>query len=231
MKRVGDILILDELLAQYAGEPAWEGVAWANADEHEAEKAAQAQAHRSRRLSAFLESLPPRYRRFTLDALRLNPGNRAAFDAAQALQPDQNLFLHGPPGTGKTHLAVATGRRFAAAGLTVRSFGVVELVHQTRQSFNGSAPAPDLLSPAVLILDDLGKLKATEWAFELLYAAVEHRWSHELCTIVTANHKPREAATSASVESANATALLSRLASGVTALVTGDDQRIGEVAK
>lgn len=231
MKRVGDILILDEILEQHAGSPAWKGIAWDRADEYEARQAENTADRRAQFVSRYVASLPPVYRRYRLDTLRIHQGNRAAFDAAQALEPTRNLFLHGPAGTGKTHLAVATGRRFAEEGLSVRCHGVVELIHQTRQSFSGTGAAPDLHSPQVLILDDFGKLKATEWAYELLYAALEHRWSHELCTIVTANHKASDAAERASPDAESSRALLSRLISGITAEVTGHDERMGEVAR
>lgn len=226
-----EIIILDPKLADFAGDPAWKHIAWANAAEHATAQARQEQERRDRYTSRYLDSLPPKYRNYTLDSLRIHPGNRAAFDAAQALQPNQNLFLHGPAGTGKTHLAVATGRRFTESGLLVRCHGVVELIHQTRQSFGGTGVAPDLQTPQVLILDDFGKLKPTEWAYELLYAALEYRWAHELSTIITANHKPSTAAERASPDGESAGALLSRLASGITAQVTGTDERMGEVTQ
>lgn len=232
MKQIGEIIILDRILADHAGSPAWKGIAWDTAEEHAAQQAEQAATRRRLQLEHYLASLPPVYQRYRLDGLRIHRGNRAAFDAAQALEPTQNLFLHGPAGTGKTHLAVATGRRFAEAGLTVRCHGVVELIHQTRQSFSGTGSAPDLQTPKVLILDDFGKLKPTEWAYELLYAALEYRWAHELCTIVTANHPPSVAAERTSpADVASAAALLSRLTSGITASVTGDDERMGQVAR
>ncbi len=178
------------------------------------------------RLNFFRDNLPRRYRPCTFDTLRTHPGNRAAITAAKALPASENLFIHGPAGNGKTHLAIATGQAFAATGLHVEFWGVAELFATIRRSFNDAlVTAPNLLLPDILILDDIGKTKPSEWVTQEIYAALEGRWADERTTILTANHDPLTVAESLTPDSATVGAIVSRLSSGITIEVTGADER------
>lgn len=224
----------DSLPAAYIGNPLWLGVAWLPldrghpywVDREAAERDRRAEA-RERAEARYVASLPPRYRDCTLTTLRVHAGNQAAVSAATRLEPGQSLYVWGPAGNGKTHLAVATGRRLAAEGLTVAFHGVVELFARLRASFGpGGGAAPDLETPAVLILDDLGKLKPTEFAYEVVYGALEYRWSHLLTTVFTANHRPSVAAARLGADAESAAAVLSRMAAGAVVEVRGPDGRM-----
>jgi DNA replication protein DnaC len=226
--------VLDQGLADYAGLEAWIGIAWVPKDpDHPYHRERQAaledwrRQEAERELTAFTESLPIRYRRYTLDTIRVHDGNRAAVNAARDLQPGQNLYLHGPAGNGKTHLAIATGRHLAEKGHRVAFHGVVALFARIRSSFAPDGPPrPNLEHPDILILDDLGKVKPTEWVFQEFYATLEHRWSNEKTTIFTANHRPLDAANQLAPDPQSAAAILSRMASGAVIEVKGPDQRI-----
>jgi DNA replication protein DnaC len=91
-------------------------------------------------------------------------------------------------------------------------------------------PRPNLVAPGVLILDDLGKVKTSEFVYETLYACLESRWSNAKTTILTANHKPGVVAdrlTPASLDREAADAILSRLIAGQVIEVKGMDEREG----
>lgn len=225
--------ILDRNLADLAGHRAWLGIAWLPKDPNHPINASRREAFdeyeneaRARNAKRYVDALPSRYRAYTLDTLRQNPGNQAAINAATNLQLGQNLYIWGPAGNGKTHLAVATGRRLASAGHRVKFWGVVELFNTLRSSFGTGGERPNLERPEVLILDDLGKIKPTEFVYEVFYGALEHRWANEKTTIFTANHRPSEAARHMSNDPESAAAILSRMASGVVAEVRGADQRL-----
>lgn len=177
----------------------------------------------------FTRHLPRRYARCTFDTLREHPGNKQAITTARNLPATEFLFLHGPAGNGKTHLAVATGHKFAATGLHTEFWGVAELFATIRRSFNDpKTTLPDLHKPAVLILDDIGKVKPSEFVAQEIYAALEARWADERCTILTANHDPVTVAESLTSDPASAGAIISRLSSGYTHKVTGPDERTGK---
>lgn len=234
------VVILDASLAEYAGHPAWEDTAWiqAHAGEtpeqaiarFERARAAERQEEQQRRRDWFLDGLPKRYVSYKRENLRVHAGNKTAVETAEALQPGENLFIHGPAGNGKTHLAVATGFRMLTLGQSVRFYGVVDLFNQIRASFSKQHPEehrPNLLAPDVLILDDLGKVKPTEFVFQEFYAALEARWANEKTTIFTANHRASVAAAQLSVDAEGAGAILSRMASGHVVAVAGKDERLG----
>ena len=99
----------------------------------------------------------------------------------------RNLLLLGPVGTGKTHAAVAAARPLHFNHSRFVTFWpVVELLDQLRPGGTEGALEAAMKAP-VLILDDLGAEKPTEWTSERLYAVVNRRWMQELPTIATSN--------------------------------------------
>ena len=225
--------ILDQTLADLVGYPAWLGIAWRPKDPNHPHNvhardfmAEYERENRARNAASYVDALPSRYRNYTLDTLRRHPGNQAAINAATDLQLGQNLYIWGPAGNGKTHLAAATGRHYAARGHRVTFWGVVELFNRLRNSFGTGAERPNLERPEILILDDLGKIKPTEFVYETFYGALEHRWANEKTTIFTANHRPSEAARHMSTDPESAAAILSRMASGTVIEIRGKDERL-----
>jgi DNA replication protein DnaC len=175
----------------------------------------------------FIESLPARYQAFTLDTLDGHDGNRAAIGAAESLEFGQNLYVWGEAGNGKTHLAVGIGRRMVGT-YTVAFWGVSHLFQVLREAIgDNSVRRPDLITPHVLVLDDLGKTKPTEWVYENLYNTLERRWADGRSTVFTANYRPLDVAKRISFDKEGAEAVVSRLASGKVVQVKGPDRRLG----
>lgn len=75
------------------------------------------------------------------------------------------------------------------------------------------------LEADLLVLDDLGAGKQSEWTADGLYRLVDHRWSHRLPTIFTTNVDP--AALAAAIDDR----VVSRLATATIVAVTGHDRR------
>lgn len=97
-----------------------------------------------------------------------------------------NLVLAGPVGTGKTHAAYAIGNALAAEGNWVQATTVVDLLAALRPDGDpGLAKA--VQSCQVLILDDLGAGKATDWAVEQMTALLDLRVREGRRTVVTTN--------------------------------------------
>lgn len=75
------------------------------------------------------------------------------------------------------------------------------------------------LEADLLIVDDLGAGKQSEWTADGLYRLVDHRWSHRMPTIFTTNVDP--AMLAAAVDER----VVSRLATAAIVAITGPDRR------
>lgn len=108
-----------------------------------------------------------------------------------AEHPDRWLYLAGPTGVGKTHLAVAIAGLRTARQLPVTFTFVPDLLDHLRQAFSpGSRVSYDRLfeqikNAELLILDDLGAHSSTAWAEEKLYQLIVHRYNAALPTVIT----------------------------------------------
>ncbi len=182
---------------------------------------------RQHALPHYLGTLPERYRAYTLGVLTETEHNRAVLRTARAGLAG-NLYLYGPAGTGKTHLAVAAARQLAAAGRTMRFWGMASLFKALRDSFaHDGAPRPELHHWDVLVLDDIDKLKPTQYVYETFYELIEARWANGKVTVFTAQQDPDAAARALTPEGNERAAdpLASRMSSGILARIEGDDVR------
>jgi DNA replication protein DnaC len=100
-----------------------------------------------------------------------------------------NLVVYGPVGVGKTGAACAAVRHAAATANAVGFRPAPELFDGLRPGgpedlFRRVAETP------ILILDDLGAEKVTEWTGERTDMLVNRRYSDMLSTVVTTNLEP-----------------------------------------
>ncbi len=110
-----------------------------------------------------------------------------------------NLFLFGNYGTGKTMLMSILCRALARDYLfCCRYINIVKLLSEIKDSLSFSSDRKantifNLYAKAdFLFLDDIDKIKPTDFAKEVIYALVNYRTENELPTVVSANHSPSE---------------------------------------
>ncbi|MFJ6382729.1 ATP-binding protein [Kitasatospora sp. NPDC092039] len=149
--------------------------------------------------AALSAGLPPRYR----DALATNPQvlTWARQVAAQAAAPSlgarrqvttgPSLLMAGVVGAGKTHEAYGAVRALVQAGIGVRwrATTAADLYAQLRPSSDTDAERVLTAYSRVplLILDDLGAAKTSEFVEEQTYRLINRRYNHMRPTLITTN--------------------------------------------
>ena len=157
----------------------------AETDEDRAERLAIQQRHRQARWAA---RLPVMFTGASLEQMAADPeqADAAATLARWAADPTAlNLMLAGPVGTGKTHAAYAIGNALVA-DQWVEAWTVADLLTALRPDGDPTA-AQAVRDADVLVLDDLGATKVSEWAQETLTALLDARLREQRRTIITTN--------------------------------------------
>jgi DNA replication protein DnaC len=111
---------------------------------------------------------------------------------------EHGILLMGPCGVGKTHLAAAALRAIVLRGFGGLFYDYRELLKQIQASYDPVSQTSELavlepvLTAELLLLDDLGASKPSEWARETLGHILNTRYNERRPTIVTTNYLDRE---------------------------------------
>ena len=118
-----------------------------------------------------------------------------ARDFPQRSDP-RGLLIHGGNGIGKTHLAVAALRRILGNGVEARFINYQALLELIRSGYDKpfgesrTAKYEELEQLNLLLIDDLGANRVTDWVEDTITQLIAFRHDHQLPTIVTTNYTP-----------------------------------------
>lgn len=146
--------------------------------------------------------------------------------------PGLFCLVCGNVGVGKTDLACAVALEAVGRGMTARFTGDADMLSEIRSAYDRRGDTEsDALSgftrPDVLVIDDLGKLRPTQWGLEKMWQVINARYSGGKATLATSNLSPSGLSLLFSqVDQAETTKpLVSRLTSGLVLTMRGADRR------
>jgi DNA replication protein DnaC len=136
------------------------------------------------------------------------------------VEAGRGLWFDGPVGTGKTSLAILVAKAAKDAGRSYAVYPVPRLLAEIKRTFDRDASDSymgffrRLCTVDLLVLDDLGAEKQTEWVLEQLYSIVNERWQDRRSIVVTTNIPDPDRDSAAAALRASAHELQQAVASG-----------------
>lgn len=117
--------------------------------------------------------------------------------ALSAIYANRNIAFIGPPGLGKTHLAMAYGQECCKRGLKTYFIKASELsqrLRNARKYGREGGTINGLVRPSCLIIDEIGRCKFDRECTRMFFDVVDRRYSKEgpNCMIFTSNKSPNE---------------------------------------
>jgi DNA replication protein DnaC len=178
---------------------------WRSIEQNGVRRVARCECWRERMAADALAhaEIPARYARCEFANFLTYPNDRllkavetARTFAARFPVVDKGLLIIGPPRIGKTHLAIAALKQAVrTTGARSRYVDTRSLLTRIRSTYNPVTRTAemDVLRPVMdaklLILDDLGAERLTDWVEETMNVIVNARYNAKLPTIFTSNYE------------------------------------------
>jgi len=166
---------------------------------HQEQKEAEERDRNHRMKLLFDRSLiPERWRTRTFEHYEVTSQNDVAYRQAKeyagsfAVGHNMGLIFTGTVGTGKTHLSAAIALKLLESEYTVVFGTVTTLLSQLRNTYNNDKQNEQeifnrLVKCQLLILDDLGKEKVSDWVEQTVYELINTRYENNRPLIITTN--------------------------------------------
>lgn len=116
-------------------------------------------------------------------------------EVTDRIQKHEGLYIWGPPGGGKTHIACALAKKFLESYINVMFFNTGDFLEKLREEYNKSNSDDESTSlfrevmdfKGILFFDDIGAEKANEWTRERLYLIINKKYEDMTPMIFTSN--------------------------------------------
>lgn len=148
------------------------------------------------RFPLYQKTLPERHRQASFDTLDYSNLNTVAglnqmfdyFKKTPLRKVKKGVYLQGEVGRGKTMIACAIFNNYLGQG-TLKFIVVDELIRRIKEAFNKGVEfdLEKYMEADLLILDDLGAEKTTEFVEGEIYNIINYRYNNKLPTIITSN--------------------------------------------
>lgn len=178
---------------------------WAEYDrKQEEEKRLEAERKYQKKLNEMIlySNLGERFRTRTFDNYNITKKNLEAVHTAKKYvnnfleyyQEGTGLLFTGSYGTGKTHLAAAITLELLKKDYHVVFGTLISLLGMIKKSYNEDSKVDEdaimrkYISADLLVVDDLGKERPSEWVLEKLYTVINTRYENNKPTVITSNY-------------------------------------------
>ena len=115
--------------------------------------------------------------------------DRDGLESLSFIKRKENVILSGAPGTGKSHLATALGRKACRNGYEVRFYRVADLIELLEKSWEEGryqALRNRFTKVDMIILDEMGYVPFSKDGAELLFQLISD-WYEQKSLIITSN--------------------------------------------
>lgn len=176
-----------------------------DAEEQEEQRKQQARERLERKLGAAM--IPPRFAGKDFAGYRAKGKQKQVLSVCQEYAENfrehfdagRCLLLVGNVGTGKTHLAAAIAdhiiRQHGAMAVYRTMYGLMQYLKgsfDSQAEYTEAQAYQNLITPHLLIIDEIGATKQTEYEQAALFNVINGRYEQQLPTVIISNLMPEE---------------------------------------
>lgn len=136
---------------------------------------------------------------FVTEGTKLEPVKAKCEQYAKTFNKDTGagILLHGDYGVGKTHLVTAVANYLVYNyGVSAYFTSLPDLIARIQMAMRrydeNDDPRKLVKSIDILILDDLGREKSSDWSQQILFEIVDHRYRAKKPILITSNLNPTQ---------------------------------------
>lgn len=151
-----------------------------------------------------ISNIGDKYLNASFENFEVRPGSEKAYKIAKHYAEHfeeygpESIMIWGEPGNGKTHLAAAVHNHLTEQGKVVVFISMPELLNKIKATFNynNKETEQQILKALnicdLLIIDDLGAEKTSDWVQETVFTIIDGRYRRQKPIMATSNIRPAD---------------------------------------